>query len=412
MSRPAYRFLHASDLHLDQPIYGISSAPTHLRDLLLDAPLKAAERVFDSAVGERVDFVVLSGGVCGLRRPDPRVLLFLRDQFKRLEERGITVYWVGGQEDNPADWPDTLPLPENVITFPTDRFEWDTHERDDEPLVTIVGRSRAGSKTLGKKDLPDDTDCPVIVVGPGDWSTASRDLPVDYWALGGENDRRTVSNTNTPAIYPGSPQGRCPEETGPHGCTLVRVDDRGTIRPQFIPLDILRWHTENITLPEATEAAIVRKMLRDRMRTMVSAAPDRNLLIEFRITAGPVAAAALARDRVATKLSEELREEFGRRDPAAWTLSIEVEPPDHLPQSWREEDTIFGDYLRTVGQQERRSATSLNLQTMIPEKHATSPIADAVLMTEDDEKDVVVRKAAMLGVELLQPSAADDAPTL
>ena len=60
---PAFRFLHASDLHLDRPPRGLAEVPDHLRSVLAEAPYRAAERVFDAAVKERVDFVVLSGDV-------------------------------------------------------------------------------------------------------------------------------------------------------------------------------------------------------------------------------------------------------------------------------------------------------------------------------------------------------------
>ena len=31
------RFVHASDLHLEQPLHGVTEVPDHLRDLFLDA---------------------------------------------------------------------------------------------------------------------------------------------------------------------------------------------------------------------------------------------------------------------------------------------------------------------------------------------------------------------------------------
>ena len=51
-----FRFLHASDLHLEQPLAGLDEIPDHLRDRLVDAPLAAARSVFDAAVAEAVDF--------------------------------------------------------------------------------------------------------------------------------------------------------------------------------------------------------------------------------------------------------------------------------------------------------------------------------------------------------------------
>lgn len=55
MAPHTLRFVHASDLHLDRPLYGLSDAPPELREMLRDAPLQAAERVFDTALTENAD---------------------------------------------------------------------------------------------------------------------------------------------------------------------------------------------------------------------------------------------------------------------------------------------------------------------------------------------------------------------
>ena len=46
-----------------EPLGGLSEAPSHLRDLLVDAPILAARRVFETAALEEADFLVLSGGI-------------------------------------------------------------------------------------------------------------------------------------------------------------------------------------------------------------------------------------------------------------------------------------------------------------------------------------------------------------
>src|SRR5687767_9806051 len=56
-----FRFLHAGDFALDVPLTAVPGAPASLRELLIDAPYLAAERVFGAAIEERVDFLVLSG---------------------------------------------------------------------------------------------------------------------------------------------------------------------------------------------------------------------------------------------------------------------------------------------------------------------------------------------------------------
>ena len=67
MAGSAVRFLQVSDLDLHRPLCAISHVPAGLRQDIAEAPYLAAERVFDTAIAERVDFVLLAGNTC-----DPR----------------------------------------------------------------------------------------------------------------------------------------------------------------------------------------------------------------------------------------------------------------------------------------------------------------------------------------------------
>jgi len=78
------KFLQASDLHLEQPLYGLTEVPDHLRELLLEAPLQAAARVFETAILEDVDFVILAGDVINPHTAGPHAMAFLLDQFEQL----------------------------------------------------------------------------------------------------------------------------------------------------------------------------------------------------------------------------------------------------------------------------------------------------------------------------------------
>ena len=94
--KPCLRLLHASDLHLEQPIYGLAEVPEHLRELLIDAPFQAAEQVFETALAEDVDAVLLAGDVLDVDRAGPPAIMLLLEQMARLGDRGIPVYWAGG----------------------------------------------------------------------------------------------------------------------------------------------------------------------------------------------------------------------------------------------------------------------------------------------------------------------------
>ena len=88
MTGQAFRFIHASDFHLEQPLQGLIEVPDHLREQLIDAPYTAALRVFDAAIRDRVDFVLLSGDLVDPDLSGPRGVGFLLEQLERLDREG------------------------------------------------------------------------------------------------------------------------------------------------------------------------------------------------------------------------------------------------------------------------------------------------------------------------------------
>ena len=58
----------------------------------MSSPGPSAAGVFETALAEKVDFVVLSGDLLHSRHAGPRGPLFLIEQFERLAERNIAVY--------------------------------------------------------------------------------------------------------------------------------------------------------------------------------------------------------------------------------------------------------------------------------------------------------------------------------
>ena len=57
------KFLHAADLHLDTPFVGINDFSKELQKKLQDSTYQAARNLFDTALTEEVDFVILAGDI-------------------------------------------------------------------------------------------------------------------------------------------------------------------------------------------------------------------------------------------------------------------------------------------------------------------------------------------------------------
>ena len=117
MGKESFRFIHASDFHLERPLQDLPDLPDHLRTALIDAPWKAAESVFEQALVDSVDFILLSGDLVNPVATGAAGPAFLLDHFEELQKHKISVYWAGGQVDDPDRWPDAVGLPSNVHLF-------------------------------------------------------------------------------------------------------------------------------------------------------------------------------------------------------------------------------------------------------------------------------------------------------
>ncbi len=172
MSQRPFRFLHAADLHLDQPARGLAEAPEHLADLLIDCPVRAVERVFDATIDQRVDFMVLSGDVADPTRCGPRALLFLVDQFERLNQRQIAVYWASARNDWPERWPSFIHWPPNVKVFSRHGVERYQHEIAGVPVCELIGRGHDEHGSPRPYEFaPSNSDsCSVAIAHADDWN--------------------------------------------------------------------------------------------------------------------------------------------------------------------------------------------------------------------------------------------------
>ena len=315
LGRP-FRFLQTSDFHLDQPLYGLAEVPDHLAELLAEAPYQAAIRVFDLALAENVDLVLLLGGLVDPHRAGPRGLRFLCEQFTRLAEREIAVYWATSASDGQGRWTANLLWPANVHLFATDRVERVNHLRRGEAICQIVGCGADSQWAAPPASLlpalrdrlaaSGYTDIFSIAAVPQKLDpSALMDLPVRYWAFGGEPNAATLLDLADPqrtARLSGSPQGRSPEQAGPHGCTIVHVDEVGRFRVEALPTDVVRWHEERLEVPATMTRSELDHVLHERTMQIIAAVPDRTLLIRW-ILLGEGSPLAAAARRTGSRLS-------------------------------------------------------------------------------------------------------------
>ncbi|MEL6110468.1 MAG: metallophosphoesterase, partial [Planctomycetota bacterium] len=120
MPGESFRFIHASDFHLERPLGDLDELPPPLRDSLALAPQNAVTAVFDAALADNIDFLVLTGDLLHPQGAGPYGMNLLMEQFDKLHDAKKPVYWAAGTVDDPDKWPEACAMPPNVTLFPKD----------------------------------------------------------------------------------------------------------------------------------------------------------------------------------------------------------------------------------------------------------------------------------------------------
>jgi len=408
MAGQHFRFLHAGDFALHEPVVPLADAPPALRDLLIDAPYLAAERVISTAIEERVDFVALPGNLVDLKLATPRAITLLIEQFQRLDTHGIAVYWAGGKHDPPQDWPTVARLPKSVQVFSSLEAEELSHFRGDRPVANLVGRSWHGTTLANVGKRASDADgLTTIVVACGQGNTDELlEQEVDYWALGGQAQRQSLGSAHRVLHYPGSPQGRSLAECGPHGCTLVHVASDRTLRTQFISTDLVRWHNEAVQVEDDATRGDIHKQLAERVKALRAHAEERPLVVNWKLRGIEHLARPTKRHELAAELLAWLRKEFAPAKPTLWSVGVEFESPV-LPGEWLEEDSMVGDFLRSLKLLVDADPKDIDLAAHVPEAFRTAELAALREWTATDHREILA-EVALTGAHLL---GADDRDT-
>ena len=236
-----------------------------------------------------------------------------------------------------------MTLPENVHVFPVGRVESLDLVRGGETIARVQGTSCREDGDVDARGFHRDAHgLFTIGVAHGTSDSAGHEGDrVHYMALGGRHQQQTVDEQPGIAHYCGTPQGRGPHETGPHGCTVVTVDETGRAKTQFVATDTVRWIEQALEVTATTQRGATSrpawssgwKSCRPSIRASICSCAG-----TIRGT-GPLVN-RLRPGSLADELLVDLRRKFGERSPFAWSVSIDCDSPLSVPAEWYDQETV------------------------------------------------------------------------
>ena len=146
-----FKFLHTADIHLGYQQYGLSER--------YDDFTEAFRWIVDTALEERVDFLLIAGDLFEKRTLDPRTLLIAVTEFERLKAAGIPVVAIEGNHERTygesLSWMEYLSQSDLLYLLDCSRHDqgwtpqpWDKEERTG-GYVDIAGARIYGLRYQG-----------------------------------------------------------------------------------------------------------------------------------------------------------------------------------------------------------------------------------------------------------------------
>jgi hypothetical protein len=360
-----FSFVHASDLQLGAPLFGVADLPDDLRDGMIDARYTAARRVFDLALNEQADAVILAGGVIAACA-GPRAMWFFAEECERLAEAGITVHW-SETESELQRWLQYVPLPENVFLANPEIGQVYECTRDGRtPAVILTGNA------LGSPVRADANMLRIGVIPRADAHRLPASPGVDYWALGGRSLPGAVPASRGLAQFSGTTQGECPDEQGPRGCVLVRTDEGRRLTSWFVPSASIEWHDECVTIDENSNWTGICRQLMECANGISRSATADAVVVRWTLRGHGIVWQQSLREDLNAQLLSGLRVKFGSRPQPVWSLFIEPVADETQLALWRDEESDVGDLARAIGDEETLPAVSGNRREMMWSRYGTA----------------------------------------
>ena len=300
MATIPFRFVHATQLLLDEPLaglgLGLSGEPRRLAE---DATLIAWNRIVDLCIDAQAEFLLLTGNAFHHASGSLRARVALERGFEKLDSQHVNVFIVSGPMDPVEVWNREFKLPSNVTVLADEHEAPIVIERDGEAVASIrviasaqsdeanwsaqgpaafeevdapfhIGLVGAGSPVRWESGIPEPVARPDVPRAAATLVQAAIGSGIHYLALG-EGRRGTYPLRGGTAHDPGVVQSLSRQITGPCGVAVVDVDVHGKIRTAPSTVAPVRWEALGVELnADDTWDDLVEKMA----LTLIEREPD------------------------------------------------------------------------------------------------------------------------------------------
>lgn len=419
----SFSFIHAADLHLDSPFRGLEQVgdveepvKENVLRRLRQCTFAALDNIVDACIDHQVDFLILAGDIYDAASRSIRAELYFRKAVQRLAKYNIEALVVYGNHDPDKGLRQRLTWPGNVYFFSSQAVESHVVARRGREIARVYGRSypQRDVKDNYALEFQRDDGVPFAigvlhtnvggVAGYENYAPCRVDdllrAGMDYWALGHVHSRQVLHDGFPYIVYPGTPQGRNPRETGEKGCYLVQVAGNGLVDLQFLPVDDVRWMEIDLSIEGLENEDELLNYLDAGLEELRQNNAGKSLVVRVNLSGrgrlhhdlGPALAAGIL---------SELRLRFaGEQGDFLWLESIKCNtglPADKT--MLRKGETLLADLLSLCEDGRNNAGLRAELeQILTPTKGGMAPYLPAL---EDGEWDGLLEAAEDLAIDLL-----------
>ena len=325
------KFLHAADLHLDRSFEGLIDVADSFQPYLLQANQQMLTNIVDTAIHEKVDFVLLAGDTFHQNRPTLKTQRYFFSEMERLYQAAIPVLMNFGNHDYYQVERYWFTFPDNVVLFTKEMVETKRFTTKSGEVVAVSSFSFQ-HPTIEQEMLPQfpvksSEAFHIGMYHGGQMPYAPFTLAgllekgYDYWALGHIHVPQILSERPW-IVYPGTPQGHTQKETQLTGVQIVEKVGGATM-VRSVPVAAVQWRKQQVSLTRVRNNPQLFQAVKEQVQF------SQPTLLQIELTDGEALGSELRYQLASDELRRILQDELSDQ-VFLWQLTL-ADVPEEQP---------------------------------------------------------------------------------